>query len=88
MEEQIPDRLANIKKSLFYYQSTAEGDVKKMREKIFTLDKSINAAKAKTVNYHFDDFKSTSHYGLVLNSIPNALYQIFASFPTNFCIRI
>ncbi|MES2544597.1 MAG: alpha/beta hydrolase-fold protein [Bacteroidota bacterium] len=81
MEEQIPDRLANIKKPLFYYHSTAEGDVKKMREKIFTLDKSITAYKAKTVNYQFDDFKSSSHYGLVLNSIPNALYQIFAVFP-------
>jgi tetratricopeptide (TPR) repeat protein len=31
-----------------------------------------------TLNYKYDDFKGASHYSSVLNSIPNALYQIFA----------
>ena len=78
MEEQIPDRLAAIQQPIFYYHSTADGDVKKMRERIKILDQAITKINKPTLNYHFDDFKGASHYSLVLHSIPIALYQIFA----------
>ena len=78
MEEQIPDRLASIQKPIFYYHSSADGDVKKMRNRIIALDEVAKKINKPTLNYRFDDFKGASHYSLVLNSIPSALYQIFS----------
>jgi predicted alpha/beta superfamily hydrolase len=78
MEEQIPDRLAAIQKPIFYYLSTAEGDVKKMKTRIQTMDEAIKKITTKNLNYRYEDFKGASHYSLVLNSIPDALYQIFS----------
>lgn len=77
MEEQIPDRLAAIQKPIFYYHSSGDGDMKKMRNRIIALDEVAKKISKPTLNYRFDDFKGASHYSLVLNSIPSALYQIF-----------
>lgn len=78
MEAQIPERLATIQKNIFYYQSSADGDVKKMRNRIIALDEVANKINKPSLNYRFDDFKGASHYSLVLNSIPSALYQFFS----------
>ena len=78
MEEQLPERLATIQKPIFYYHSSADGDVKKMRKRIQILDELAKKINNPTLNYRFDDFKGASHYSLVLNSIPSALYQIFS----------
>ena len=78
MEEQLPERLAAIQKPIFYYHSSADGDVKKMRKRIQILDELAKKINNPTLNYRFDDFKGASHYSLVLNSIPSALYQIFS----------
>jgi len=78
MEEQLPERLAAIQQPIFYYISSADGDVKKMRERIQVLDESAKKISSTTLNYRYDDFKGASHYSLVLNSIPSALYQIFS----------
>lgn len=78
MEEQIPDRLNAIQKPIFYYHSSADGDVKKMRNRILALNELAKKINKPTLNYRFDDFKGASHYSLVLNSIPSALYQIFS----------
>jgi predicted alpha/beta superfamily hydrolase len=77
MEEQIPERLSVIQKPIFYYHSSADGDVKKMRNRIIALDEVAKKVNKETLNYRFDDFRGASHYSLVLNSIPSALYQIF-----------
>jgi hypothetical protein len=78
MEEQIPERLNLINQPLFYYLSTADGDVKKMKKRILELNTAASTIKKPTLNYRFDEFKGASHYSLVLYSIPNALYQFFA----------
>ena len=78
MIERIPERLAAIKEPLFYYQATSDGDLKKFQNQIKALDKNISLVKNSLLNYKFDDFKNASHYSLVLNGIPNALYQIFS----------
>jgi predicted alpha/beta superfamily hydrolase len=80
MEEQIPERLSLIAQPIFYYQSTADGDVKKMQDKIRALDNGAKIINKPSLNYRFDDFKGATHYSLVLHSIPNALYQFFASY--------
>jgi predicted alpha/beta superfamily hydrolase len=78
MEEHLPERLQLIEKPIFYYQSTADGDVKKMQTRIKALDETAKKISKPTLNYRFDEFKGASHYSLVLHSIPNALYQFFA----------
>ncbi len=78
MEEQIPDRLAAIEEPIFYYQSTADGDIKKMVTRIKKMDEDIKKISKPTLNYQFDEFKGASHYSLVLHSIPSALYQFFS----------
>ena len=78
IEEQLPDRLAAIQKPIFYYHSSGDGDMKKMRNRILALDEVAKKINKPTLNYRFDDFKGASHYSLVLNSIPSALYQIFS----------
>lgn len=78
MEEHIPNRLNTLEQNIYYYQSTADGDLKKMQDRIKTLDKAVKEIKKPNLNYQFDEFKGASHYSLVLHSIPNALYQFFS----------
>ncbi|HLA55616.1 MAG TPA: alpha/beta hydrolase-fold protein [Flavobacterium sp.] len=78
METRIPERLAVIPQHLFYYQSTADGDVKKMQIRIKALDEGAKKISKPELNYKFDEFKGASHYSLVLHSIPSALYQFFS----------
>jgi predicted alpha/beta superfamily hydrolase len=78
MENRIPERLTAIAKPIYYYQSTADGDIKKIQKKIKELDEKVKAINKETLNYKFDEFLGASHYSLVLHSIPNALYQFFA----------
>ncbi|MFV5690943.1 alpha/beta hydrolase [Flavobacterium sp. LT1R49] len=80
MENHIPEKLSNIKQSIFYYQSTGDGDVKQLQEPIKKLDENMKLVTNPLVNYKFDNFKGASHYSLVLYSIPNALYQFFESY--------
>jgi hypothetical protein len=80
MEEQIPERLEKIMTPIFYYQSTADGDLKKMQTRIHKLDDGAKVIKKPTLNYLFDDFKGATHYSLVLHSIPDALYKFFAAY--------
>ncbi len=80
METRLPERLGAIKKPMFYYQSTADGDLRKMQEMIKTLDKNIKTVNNPNLYYEFDDFKNASHYSLVLFSVPNALYHLFGAY--------
>jgi predicted alpha/beta superfamily hydrolase len=78
MEEHIPQRLSLIAEPLFYYHSTADGDLKKMQGRIKKLDDEAKKISKPTLSYKFDEFKGASHYSLVLHSIPSALYHFFA----------
>ena len=80
MENHIPEKLSNTKQPIFYYQSTGDGDVKKLQEPIKSLDQNMKSVTNPLLNYKFDNFKGASHYSLVLYSIPNALYHFFDSY--------
>jgi predicted alpha/beta superfamily hydrolase len=80
MEKRVADRLADIKEPVYYYQATADGDLKKIQKQVKELDQNIIASKNPLLNYKFDDFKGASHYSLITRAIPNALYQIFEVF--------
>lgn len=80
METRIPTRLGLSKKPVFYYQSTADGDLQKMQDRIKELDGGVKKLQNPNLYYQFDDFKNASHYSLVLFSIPNALYHLFGAY--------
>jgi predicted alpha/beta superfamily hydrolase len=77
MENQIPEILSNLKQPIFYYLSSANGDLKNMQEKISQMDTSIKKIKDPQLNYKYEYFPEATHYSLVLHSIPSAFYQIF-----------
>lgn len=80
METRIAERLAILKQPIFYYQATADGDLKKMQKRIKELDENIKKVGNPNLNYRFDEFKNATHYSLVPYAIPNALYQIFSAY--------
>lgn len=81
METRVAQRLSVLKTPIFYYQATADGDLKKFQKQIKKLDENIKAIKkdsTSTLNYKFDDFKGIAHYGIAPCAAPSALYQIFS----------
>lgn len=80
MESQIATNLSNAKKPIFYYQSSADGDIKQLLQPIEELDAQLKSITNPLVNYQYNKFSNASHYSLVLFSVPNALYQIFDSY--------
>lgn len=79
METQVPEILSTIKDPVYYYLSSADGDMKDMQAKIKQLDNLAQEIKNPNLNYKFEHFKGASHFSLVLHSIPSALYQIFSA---------
>lgn len=80
MLNEIPKRLSAIQKPIFYYLSTADGDIKKMQANIRELDSVVSTVPSSKLNYKFNDFKGESHYSMVSISIPKALSSFFYTY--------
>jgi len=80
MAERVPTLLANLKKPIFYYLASADGDLKKDLTSIQALDAGIKAIKNPNLYYQYDEYKGASHYSMVLYAIPTALYHIFGQY--------
>ncbi|WP_318642277.1 alpha/beta hydrolase [Flavobacterium ardleyense] len=80
MEENIPKRLAVLKKPIFYYHAAAEGDLPDMKDRILLFDEAASKISDPGLHYFFDNFKGKSHYSMVMSAIPNALYSFFAAY--------
>lgn len=80
MEVNVANRLGSMPKNVFYYLSVADGDVKKMKESTKLLNQNISEVKNDKLYYKFDEVPNTSHYSLVLHSIPKALYHFFSTY--------
>ncbi len=80
MDANVANRLSAVQKNIFYYLSVADGDVKKMKEATKVLHDNISSVKNDNLYYKFDEVPNTSHYSLVLHSIPKALYHFFATY--------
>lgn len=77
METRISRKLSETKKPVFYYQSIADGDTKRIKETTKTLDENIKLSPNESVYYKYDVIENSTHYSLVLHSITIALYHIF-----------
>lgn len=80
MEAQIPERLSSTKTPIFYYNSISDGDLKNFQNQNKLLDQNIKTISNSNLDYKFDNFKKTTHFSMVLQAIPNALYQIFETY--------
>lgn len=80
MEENIPKRLAVLKKPIFYYHAAAEGDLPDMKDRILLFDEAASKISVPGLHYFFDNFEGKSHYSMVMSAIPNALYSFFAAY--------
>lgn len=80
MEPRLIDRFQAIKENIFYYQAVADGDIKTIKEKTQLFDTAVKQITVPTLNYKYDEIKETSHYSMVLQAIPNALYHFFESY--------
>jgi hypothetical protein len=78
MEKRIPERLTAVSKNIFYYQAIAEKDDEVTRENAKKLDENIKINP--NFKYQFDEIKGASHYSLVGQAIPSALYFIFKGY--------
>jgi hypothetical protein len=57
MESQVATSLAPLKKQLFYYQSSADGDIKQIRESVEQLDNNIKSITNPLLDYKFSSFQ-------------------------------
>lgn len=80
MEKRVAEQLSATKKSIFYYLSTSDDEIKQFAEPIRILDENIKKGNNPLVNYKFESFKATGHYSQALLAIPSALHQIFESY--------
>jgi len=77
MEARVPLRLSVMKKPIFYYLASADGDLSRLKKKAQALNESISALQNPMIRYKFDEIRGASHYSLVPSAIPSALYHIF-----------
>lgn len=77
MGQNVAERLKAIQKPIFYYISTADGDVRRIRESVKSFAGLMNEHNKPRLNFRMDEFSSASHYSQVAFAIPAALYQFF-----------
>jgi predicted alpha/beta superfamily hydrolase len=80
MDTVLPERMAKLKKPVFYYLATAGGDVDKLQKSTKALNDSLQVIKNANFRYYFENLGGASHYSLVTYGIPGALYSIFSSY--------
>lgn len=80
MESLIPEKLANIKQDIFYFQSYTNEDFTEKKETIQTLDQGLKTIKNDKLHSKTDAFQGVSHFNVVLPSISSALNHIFAKY--------
>jgi hypothetical protein len=77
MESRLLQRLSGISQETFFYMSTAENDVSRLKESIEGFHSRLDTVTNERFHYKFDSFEDANHYSLVGRSIPKALNQIF-----------
>lgn len=80
MSQRVAERLALIKTPIFYYLATGDGDLKEINNTVATLDKNIEAIPNRAFNYQYTHFRDATHYSVVPQAIPQALYFIFSRY--------
>jgi len=80
MLDNLPTRLSELEKKVFYYLATATNDIKPLREDANVLNTRLSALENKNIFFGFNEFNGPTHYSLPAHAIPNALESIFFVF--------
>lgn len=80
MEYRIPERLSVIKKPISYFQASSSSDSKEIFEGANILDEGIKQIQNEQLSYKYELFEGLSHYSIVPNAIPSALYHVFKGY--------
>lgn len=80
MDTLLAERFNNLNSTCYYYQSSSDSDDEEMLARIKIVDEAAKLVNKPNFSYRYDEFKNTSHYSVVLNSIPNALNHIFSAY--------
>ncbi len=80
MLENLPTRLSEFERKIFYYLSTSTNDIKPLKEDANILNKRLSGLENKNVFFAFNEFEGPTHYSLPAHAIPNALENIFFVF--------
>lgn len=76
----VPEQLAKSQKPIFYYQAVGTSDIAEIKGNMKAMDAKIKAGQNKVYKYQFDEFKRATHYSVVAQAIPQALYFIFEGY--------
>ncbi len=76
----VAEQLAKSQKPLFYYQAVGTSDIAEIKGNVKALDKNIKAGQNKIYKYQFDEFRKATHYSVVPQAIPQAMYFIFEGY--------
>ena len=77
MSERLVQRMSSLLEETFFYVSTADNDVKGLKESIDEFNVNMESLNNDKLYYDYDKFEDANHYSLVGRSIPKALNQIF-----------
>ena len=80
MLDNLPTRLSEFEKKIFYYLATSTNDIKPLKEDANILNTRLSGLENKNVFFSFDEFDGPTHYSLPAHAIPNALESIFFVF--------
>ena len=80
MLDNLPTRLSELEKKVFYYLATATNDIKPLREDANVLNTRLSALENNNIFFGFNEFTGPTHYSLPAHAIPNALESIFFVF--------
>ncbi len=80
MRERIPTMLKTVKKPTFYFLSAADGDLQAKLKDIQAVNHNISTVQNPDLYYAYEEYLNASHYSMVLNAIPDALYHIFSPY--------
>lgn len=80
MDENLPALCAKTNKKIFLYMCIADGDNDDLKTDVQEMDKAMKVIDSKNFSYLYDEFQNTTHYSVVLQAVPRALYHIFASY--------
>lgn len=80
MRERIPTMLMTIKKPIYYFLASADGDLTNDLQNIQIVDTNIKTVKNDNLHYRYEEYLGATHYSMVLHAIPDALYHIFGPY--------
>lgn len=73
----VPEQLAKAQKPIFYYQAVGSSDIEEIKGNVKALDVAIKKMQNTVFKYKMDIINKATHYSVVPQAIPQALYFIF-----------